>query len=475
MRCIKLTLVLHLFLGSFVSYTAYAGSGDLNRISKDVSSRVNFSVSKTRPDAKSVLSELLAKPLTEKSAIEIALMNNQALQANLESWGIAKADFNKTQLPNKPIFGASVRFPREDEPYNNTEFTIEQDFLSFILFPLKSNFAGAELHKAELQITREVVDLAFDVKAAFYEAQGGIAMLLMRKRVLEQAEASQELARRQFEAGNISALGLANERALYQDSKLEYLKSEADLIFKKENLNRLLGFGSESIVWDIKDELQNIQALEPSLEDLLFMGMTKRLGLLIARKNTEALKQALLLNRFGVLGHPEVGLSTEKEIEGNRLTGPTLRTEVPIYDLGQTEVSKSGAELREAELKLKALENDVRSEIKQKRDHLFAARTFAEEYKNSVIPIREKVTEETQKHQSYMLIGNYDLIRAKQSEILAYKEYVESLKEYWIARSDLEKAVSSKLPLGKSVEKTIKKEEPIADMNRMHHHGGSHD
>ena len=73
-----------------------------------------------------------------------------------------------------------------------------------------------------------------------------------------------------------------------------------------------------------------------------------------------------------------------------------------------------------------------------------------------------------------MLLGNYDLIRAKQNEILANKEYIESLKEYWIARSDLEKALSSKLVLGKSVDKTIKKQKPMAGMSHMHH-GGSNE
>ncbi len=465
MKCKKSTPILYLLIGSFISQIAYARSSDLDQISKDVFSRIHFNVSKTGPDAKDTLNDLLSKPLSEESAVESTLINNQALQATLESWGIAKADFSRTRLPENPRFGASVRFPREDEPSNNVEFTVEQDFLSFILFPLKSNLAGAELHKAELQITKEVLDLAFEVKSAFYEVQGDIAMLSMRKRVLEQAEASQELAKRQREAGNISELGYSNERSLYQDAKLEYLKAEADLIQKKENLNRLMGFGGGNPPWEIKDELQEIQVSEPSYDELLSMGMSKRLDLLIARKNVEALKHALSLNRFGVLGHPEVGVSTEKDVEGGRATGPTLWTEVPLYDLGQTEVSRSGAELKEAELRLKSLENDVRSEIKQKREQLFAARILVEEYKSSIIPIREKVTEETQKHYNYMLLGNYDLIRAKQSEILAYKEYVDSLKDYWITRSDLEKAVSSKLPLGKSADKKIKKENSMAGMN----------
>ncbi len=451
-REIKL-FVLSFIMGSFGFNQAQA-SDDLERVSKEVSSRIDFKVSKTNQTSKGVLADLLAKPLTTDTAVQIALLNNQSLQAVLESWGIAKADFNKTRLPEKPVFGASIRFPREDEPNNNIEFTVEQDFLSFILLPLKSNLAGAQLHRAELEITKEVLDLAFEVKSAFYEVQGDMTMLSMRKRVLEQAEASRELSKRQFEAGNISELANANEQSLYNDVKLETLKAEADLKFKKENLNRLMGFGGQDVSWEIKDDLPKIQASEPSLEELFALGMSQRLDLLIARKNVEVLNHALSLSRLGVLGHPEVGISTEKGVNGDRVTGPTVKTEVPIYDMGQTEVSRSGAQLKEAELKLKALENDVRSEIKQKRDRLFAMRTLIEEYKGSVIPVRQKVTEETQKHYNYMLLGNYDLIRAKQNEILANKEYIESLKEYWIARSDLEKAVSSKL---------------------AHHHGESHE
>lgn len=474
MRLKTSLIILCLLVGNVFHEEVQAGNSDLDRISKDVSSRINFDVSKENANTKGFLNELLEKPLVVDAAVQIALLNNKSLQAVLESWGIAKADFNKTRLPEKPVFGASVRFPQEDEPYNNVEFTVEQDFLSFVLFPLKSNLAGAQLNKAELQITREVLDLAFEVKAAFYEVQGGMAMLGMRKRVLEQAEVSAELAKRQFEAGNISELGLANEKSLYQDAKLEYVRAEADIIQKRENLNRLMGFGGDSPSWEIKGELQEIQISEPSYDGLLSIGLSKRIDIQIARKNVEAIKHELSLNRFGVFGHPEIGISTEKEVDGGRVTGPTLRTEVPIYDLGQTEVSRSGAELKEAELRLKAIENDVRSEIKQKRDHLFAMRTLIDEYRSAVIPVREKVTEETQKHYNYMLLGNYDLIRAKQNEILAYKEYVDSLKDYWITRSEIEKAVSSKLPLGKSMDKNMKNDEPMARMSHAHH-GGSHE
>ena len=463
----------------WVCAEVFAQSG-IDSISRDVSSRIDQKIVKSDAKSESAVKDLLAKPLTVDSAVQISLWNNKSLQAVLESWGIAKADFNKTRLPQNPTFGASVRIPQRDEPNNNVEFTVEQDFLSLILFPLKSNLAGAQLHKAELEITQEVLDLAFETKWAFYEVQGGLEMLSMRKRVLEQAEVSAELAKRQFEAGNISELDYANEKAFYEDTKLQHIKIEADLAEKKENLNRLMGFGGEIPTWEIKDELQEMQISELSYEELLSLGMSKRLDLLITRKNVEALKHALSLNRLGVLGHPEVGISTEKDVDGARVTGPTVRTDVPIYNLGQTEVSRSGAELKEAEFKLKALENDVRSEIKQKRDRLFATRALIEECQKAVIPNRIKMTDETQKHYNYMLLGNYNLIRAKQDEILAKKEYIEILKEYWVARSDIEKAVSSKLVLTESVSKPVSESKPAEDMSHMsmanmHHQGGSHE
>ena len=193
----KIAVFVFSFLFGNLIFTAVAmGETGIARISKEVSSRIDQNISRSTLKTTGVLEELLAAPLTADMAVKIALLNNPLLQAVLESWGVARADFDKTRLPENPVLGVSVRFPGRDEPYNDTEFTVEQDFLSLILFPLKNDLAGARLRGAELQITKEVLDLAFEVRSAFYEVQGELAMFSMRKRVLEQAEASQELAKR---------------------------------------------------------------------------------------------------------------------------------------------------------------------------------------------------------------------------------------------------------------------------------------
>ena len=44
-----------------------------------------------------------------------------------------------------------------------------------------------------------------------------------------------------------------------------------------------------------------------------------------------------------------------------------------------------------------------------------------------------------------MQMGIFELLQAKQAEIDAGRDYVESLRDYWTARADLEKAVGGRL------------------------------
>jgi cobalt-zinc-cadmium efflux system outer membrane protein len=44
-----------------------------------------------------------------------------------------------------------------------------------------------------------------------------------------------------------------------------------------------------------------------------------------------------------------------------------------------------------------------------------------------------------------MLLGVYQLLAAKQNEINSYREYIESVRDYWIARADLERAIGTRL------------------------------
>ena len=62
-----------------------------------------------------------------------------------------------------------------------------------------------------------------------------------------------------------------------------------------------------------------------------------------------------------------------------------------------------------------------------------------------VLPLRERIVEQSQLHYNGMLLGVFQLLEARQAEIQSGRSYVESLRDYWIARTDLECAVGGRL------------------------------
>jgi cobalt-zinc-cadmium efflux system outer membrane protein len=66
---------------------------------------------------------------------------------------------------------------------------------------------------------------------------------------------------------------------------------------------------------------------------------------------------------------------------------------------------------------------------------------LANYYRQVVIPLRHQIVEQNQLQFNAMQIGVFELLQSKQAEIDAGREYVEALKDYWMARAELERAV----------------------------------
>jgi len=125
--------------------------------------------------------------------------------------------------------------------------------------------------------------------------------------------------------------------------------------------------------------------------------------------------------------------------------GPSVALEIPLFDQRQAQVSKLEAYERQAENELHALAIDVRADVRSSRSRMLTARGVVEDYGKVIVPLRENVVRYSQEQYDAMLLGVYQLIQAKQSEFEAYREYIEALRDYWVARSDLERAIGGRL------------------------------
>lgn len=423
--------------------------GGFDNVAKAIELRTDLNISRKTPSLEKGIQEILNKPLSADTAVQVTLYNNQNIQALLEELGISSADIAQAALAGNPVISARARFPEESHLKTNTEFSIEQNFMDIILAPLKSRLAQEQFKQAQLDVSEKIYAFSLETKEAYYKLQGTRQINLMYNNLLKTASSAFELARRQREAGNISELDLANEKAMYYQVKLDLARSDSEVKALEENLNRLMGFGGRDLSWTMSDELPKMQEEEPSIDELVALAIDQRLDLAAARQQVEIHKKSLPLSRFNALKKLNIGVDTEKETDGARVTGPSAEVGVPVFDRGQLAAHKAKAQLRQSEHHLAAMENEARSDVRLAYGRLLAMREIVDTYRNDIVPARAEVVDLSQKNYNFMLLGVYALLQVKQNEINAYREYVESLRDYWIARAHLERAIGGKIPLKK--------------------------
>lgn len=100
--------------------------GAFNEVAQTVSERSSKRISWDRDaqgptSSKVEIRRLLSRPLTAKSAVQIALLNNRDLQATYAELGIAQADLAQAaRLPN-PIVDGSITSPVTGSPTSFSE------------------------------------------------------------------------------------------------------------------------------------------------------------------------------------------------------------------------------------------------------------------------------------------------------------------------------------------------------------------
>ena len=399
---------------------------------------------------------LLQNELDAEGAVEITLLNNRRLQATLWGLGVAQGELAQAASPRNPVLGAEVRTP--DSPF---EISLMQSLLGLFQLPGRRKLAAAAFEATKLRVANEVLDLAIDARAAFYELQGAEQVLATQKTTLEAARASTELALRLHEAGNISELDLENDQALLEQAKLDLSRSQLETLAARERLNSLMGFWGEQTGWRIAPRLPDPPPAEPDLEKAESLAVSRRLDLSLARQEVEVAARALPLARAEAIGEFVAGVHREREPEGSSSTGPAVEIPLPIFNLGGGARSRAEALVQQAMHRYAALAVEVRAQVRAARSRVQAARSRVDYYERVTLPRRKRIVELSQRHYNFMLIGAFQLLTAKQNEINARREYIEALEEYWIARAELDRAVGGNVPaIGSSGSTSDRKVEP---------------
>jgi len=423
---------------------------ELTRIREVVSNRTGQQIewsAQAYPAAKvrEASAKLTENELTADAAVQLALLNNRRLQASLQRLGIAQADLVEAGLLENPVLTAGVLF---QDAGREIEMDIVQSFIGIFTISARSKLGRLEADRVSLEVAADVAELAVRTKEQYYKVVGDTQALLLARKIVTGAEAAAEIAQRQYSAGNLSRREQAMQQSFYAEAALEVAQAEVQLSRDREALNRRMGLWGNGANWTVPERLPSVPRVMPSLSDLESLAVSSRLDLEAAKVKLEAIDQNLALAKqtrwLGALG---IGVQFQRDAGGEKSFGPKVELGLPFFDRGQTRVARLESQRRAAEDSVTALAIEIRSEARESRDRLIAARDVARHYEKALIPIQNTIVSETLKFYNGMLLGVYDLLVASREQVRIGRQYIEANKEFWTALADLERAVGRRVLL----------------------------
>jgi cobalt-zinc-cadmium efflux system outer membrane protein len=397
-----------------------------------------------------LVSELLSHtPLTVDDAVRIALIANPKLRSEYAKLGLSGAEVYSAGRLSNPTLSASILFGGDGD---KTTFGLAQSFTDLLFLPARSRLAQAEFERAKVVMGGELINFSGDVEAAYYRLVGATQVARMRAAVAQATTTSAALAQRFADAGTLSALALAQNQIEAEQTQLDALAAQGEVATARAALNQLMGLDAARNTWTVAEQLPAPVAVEDELPALQTLAERSRLDLDAARRKVVLLEDALGVARStrflgdGRGGDGQVGVETEREADGSNFTGPTLALQLPLFQQGQGSGLRARSQLELSRAARDALQVEISNAVQLAHTRVTSARTAALRYQQIVVPLRASIVKHTQREANYMLIGQFELIRAKQQEYETYQKALEAARDYWLARIELARAVGSRLP-----------------------------
>ena len=388
------------------------------------------------------VTELLAQPLSVETAVQIALLNNRGLQADFAELGIAEASMvAASRLPN-PGF-SYIHTKRGDEI--EIERGVHFNLMRLLMMPLTAKMESARFEVAQSAAAMSAIRLAGETRKAYIQALGAEEGARYAMKVRDVAEASAELARRMATVGNWSRLQQAREQGFYADAALNFARAEQNRVRSREALTRLLGLWGNETAFVLPERLPDLPTAAVERPDIEQHALASRLDVMSAKRSAASLAANLGLSKatrfINVL---EAGVTRETSNEAPTRRGYEISIELPLFDWGTSRIAQAESLYMQAVNRAAEAAINARSEVRESYLGYRVTYDIAKHYRDEVVPIRKRIADENLLRYNGMLIGVFDLLSDARSQISSVNAYIESLRDFWLAESDMQMAMIGK-------------------------------
>jgi outer membrane protein TolC len=399
--------------------------------------------------AKARVDQLLRKPLTADTAVQIALLNNRGLQAAFNELGMAEAQMVAASLPPNPRLGISKLSGRFEV---EIERQIVGSLLALATLPARAEIARDRFETAQMRTAEAVLKLAADTRRQYYRAAAANAQVVFYQEAKASADAASELFKRLGESGGVNKIDQAREFAFEAELTVQLAQARQLQRQERERLVRQLGLWGD----DLKFRVGNLPAL-PRLQSVKAVeaeALRKRVDLRIARAELDVLAKSLgltqatrFVNDIDLLGRRTydrgriIGEDGHVERESARSKTLELEIDIPIYDFGQSKVALAEQTYMQAANKLAEKAVNIRSEAREAYTAYRATYDITRQYQNNVLPLRKIILDQSLLQYSGMLNDVTDLITDARNRILSNVAAINARRDFWIAHTDFKHAL----------------------------------
>ena len=400
--------------------------------------------------AQQAVRDWLAQPLTQNAAVRVAWLHNPGLQARLAALGLADAErVQAVTLPNPQLSLAWLANGHEREFERSLAFNL----LSAITLPWRAQRHDEQLRIATLEAAQQAVALAADTRRAWLRAVAAEQVAAAHERMVEAAEAGAELARRMERVGHWSRLQLAREQAVLHEATAQRARARLAAATEREQLSRLMGlWGPQAHQYALPGALPALPAEPWPADGLEATALRERLDVQVARRQFDADARWHGVARVdAVFG--DIGLAYQRNTNTERDTGHRevtrgweLDVPVPLFDWGgaartraQLQVERSAAQLQETAVR-------ARSEVRTTWLTYRTAFDLARQQLVEVVPLRQRMADETTLRYNGMLASVWELLAQARSSTQAVADAVNAQRDFWLAETDLQLALTGTSP-----------------------------
>ena len=436
------------FLGGCASFSQDGGFDAVSTATKARGLQQNVQWVKTDKDAAQVqaaVRQMLAAPLTPDAAVQIALLNNRRLQATYADLGIAEADLVQAGRLVNPGFSFERLRHGADVSIERTFFV---NVLALITMPIRIDLERRRFELAQGRIAGETLQVAADTRRAWIAAVAAQESVKYMGQVKDAAEASAELARRMASVGNFSRLDQAREQVFYAEVTAQLARVSQTALAQRERLTRLMGLWGEDTRYRLPDRLPDLPKDAREIADLEQQAIAQRLDVQGAMKEAENIAASLGLTKAtGFVSVFEVGYRRNSESgRPPAQTGYEIELRLPIFDWGGARVARAEYTYMQAVNLAADTAIRARSEVREAYAAYRTAYDLARHYREEIVPLRQRISEENLLRYNGMLISVFELLADARQQVASVNATIEALRDYWIDESSLNLALTGKSP-----------------------------